>query len=163
MKVEKVMKRLNNIEGNASEGDNEDDRELALITKSIKKFWKKPASKEGSSRNYGRNSSKEPQNVKDMEGFHFHKRGHYSNKCLRKEESEKKKEKAMIVASWGDSNSDVDYEEQKIRSLLAEKEKVCDTQTLLRTTVFDLKKIVDFQTETIKEKEDIVELQYNIM
>ena len=44
LKVEKVMKRLNIPEENDSE-DDEGDKELALITKSIKKFWKKPASK----------------------------------------------------------------------------------------------------------------------
>ena len=59
----------------------------------------------------------------------------------------------MVAASWGDSDSDADYEEQKTGCLLADKEKVCDSETLLRTTVFELKRIADFQAKTIKEKE----------
>ena len=69
----------------------------------------------------------------------------------------------MVAASQGDSDFYADYEEQKTRCLLVDKEKVCDSETLLRTTVFELKRIVDFQTETIKEKENLVELQHNTM
>ena len=97
MKVEKVIKRLTNPEENYSE-DDEGDGELALIKKSIKKFWKKPASKEASSGNSRRNSLKDPQNLEDVECFNCHKKGHYSIKCLEKEEPEKKK--AMVAASW---------------------------------------------------------------
>ena len=65
----------------------------------------------------------------------------------------------MVVASQRDSDSDADYEEQKTRCLLTDKENVCDSETLPRTTIFELKQIVDFQAETIKEKEEIVKLQ----
>ena len=44
----------------------------------------------------------------------------------------------MVAASWGDSDSDADYEKQKTRCLLADKEKVYDSETLLCTTIFEL-------------------------
>ena len=47
--------------------------------------------------------------------------GHYSNKCPEKEESEKKKENAMVAASWGESDSDEqpDRHEPQKRTRLA--------------------------------------------
>ena len=59
-----------------------------------------------------------------MECFNCHERGHYSNRCPKKDELEKKKEKAMVAASWGDSDSDAEHEEQRIICLLVDDVKV---------------------------------------
>ena len=160
------MRKMNNPK-EADSDEDEGDMELALITKTIKKFRKKHAPKEGSFGNYKGNSSKDSlsnsKNIEDVECFNLHERGHCSNWCLKKDEPENKKEKALVADSWGDMDSDADYEEQKTRFLLANKEKICDSETLLKNNVFELKRIIDFQAETIKNKEDLVEFQHKTM
>ena len=52
---------------------------------------------------------KDSQNLEDVECFNCHKKGHYSSKCPKKEEQEKKN--VMVAASWRDSDLDAEQEE----------------------------------------------------
>ena len=67
----------------------------------------------------------------------------------------------MVVASWGDSDSDVEHEERRIRCLVADDEKVSlfKNKIFLKKIVFELKKIVDTQAEQIRDREMLIEFQ----
>ena len=73
--------------------------------------------------------------------------------------------KTMIAASWGDSDSDVDHEKQKTRCLMADDDQVSnhDDKTYLRTMVFELKRIIDAQAKTIKDNDNLIEIQLKTM
>ena len=98
-----------------------------------------------------------------MEYFNCHKRGHYSNRCPEKEEPEKKK--AMIAFLWGDSDSDTNHEELKTRCLMADDDKVSifEDKTFLKNMIFEIKRIVDNQAETIEDNDSVIELQLESM
>ena len=71
----------------------------------------------------------------------------------------------MVVASWGNSNSDAEQKEQKTRCLVTDDDKVSisDDKAYLKNMVFELKRIIDVQAETIKDNDKIVELQLESM
>ena len=67
----------------------------------------------------------------------------------------------MVAASWGDSDSDAEQEKQKTRCLMADDDKVSisDDKAYLKNMVFELMRIIDVQTKTIKNNDKIAELQ----
>ena len=71
----------------------------------------------------------------------------------------------MVAASWGDSDSDADHEEIKTRCLMADDDEVniSHDKAFLKSIIFDLKKIVDNQVETIKDNDSIIEIQRETM
>ena len=71
----------------------------------------------------------------------------------------------MVAASWGDSNSNADHEELKTRCLMADNDKVSiyEDKVFLKNMIFELKRIVDNQAETIKYNDSVIELQLETM
>ena len=71
----------------------------------------------------------------------------------------------MVAASRGDSDLDANHEEPKTRCLMAGDDKVSisEDKAFMKNMIFELKRIIDDQAETIKDNDSVIELQLETM
>ena len=117
LKVEKAL-RLMHDEGGLFVKDSRDAC-MTLITKGIKRFWRKGGNNNSSGSNSRGMSTMKVTN--ETICFNCGEEGHISKMCSKpKKEFTQKKDNSMM-ATWGESNSDED-EEGNFGSFMAEKE-----------------------------------------
>ena len=147
-----VDKRTKKVRVRTEDSDDEEaeDKDLAMIIKTMKKFWKKEENSRNSRGNSSRGSSRDSssRDLKDVTCYNCQEKGHYSSGCPKKEEQETPgKRKSMVVASWGESDSDA--EEMNTKCLMANDEvkEILLRQSVLLCTMQHLKYIIDDQRE----------------
>ena len=99
LKVEKALKSMS--QDFYDEDDEEcEDSELALITKVMKKFWKKGQ--------LGRSSA--PPNLAEVRCYNCQEMGHFTSSLMKRKvdqdnHKDPRKENALVSAGWGESES----------------------------------------------------------
>ena len=113
LKVKKALKIMS--QDFCDEDDEEcEDLDLALITKVMKKFWKKGQP--------GR--SRAPSNLAKIRCYNCQEMRHFASSCTKSKmdqgsNKDPRKEKAMVSAAWGESNSDEEADNKRRTVLVA--------------------------------------------